>query len=441
MIFLVYATESDHTIPGRLGLADYSYYFVMKRFVPALEPLGRVMLVDDPGGVDALHDDLSRGGEDVLLLSFTPPQRTPLGLRCPTLPVFAWEYSTIPNESWGNDPRHNWVWVLKSLPGAITHSQFAVASVRAALGRDFPIASLPAPVWDEYAPLSSERWLNARELTWRVDLDRGVILDSHALGLDKRAPDAPPSFAESACNITLDGVVYTAVFNPSDGRKNWHDLVSAFCFAFRDNPQVTLLLKLAYHDARFACDVVWTEMIKLAPYRCRVVALHGFLDSGTYRHIVAHSTYVVNSAYGEGQCLPLMEFMSAGKPAIAPNHTAMADYINSENAFVVRSSEEWTHWPHDPRLVLRAFRYRLDWQSLRDAYLESFRVACDQPERYGRMARAAHLALEGHCSRLVIGTRLGEFLRDLGHRPARYPQLKLFLRNWQRFLRRLLSKD
>ena len=47
--------------------------------------------------------------------------------------------------------------------------------------------------------------------------------------------------------------------------------------------------------------------------------------------------------------MPLMEFMSAGRPVIAPRHTAMADYIDESSAFIVASSPEHNVWPDDPR--------------------------------------------------------------------------------------------
>ncbi len=427
MIFLVYAAETDQTIGANLGLADYSYFFVMKKFLPVLERLGRVLAVADPATIDAVYDAQRARGRDVILLSFTPPHKTPQALRCPTFPVFAWEYSTIPNEVWGNDPRHNWAAVLESLPGAITHSRFAVDAVRAELGDAYPLASLPAPLWDEYASLY--RTQAVPRGPWQLDIARGVVLDSHAMGLHAQGHATEASFEEKPCSVRFDGIVYTTVFNPNDGRKNWLDLISAFCFAFRDNPEATLLMKLAYHDTRLACGMVWHEMKKLAPYRCRVVAVQGYLDGDAYRGMVASSTYVVNTAHGEGQCLPLMEFMSAGKPAIAPNHSAMADYIDAGNAFVVGSSEEWTHWPHDPRLVLRAFRYRIDWESLRDAYLESFRIASSQPEIYRRMARQAHLTQRQQCGREVIAARLKEFLEGLGYAPRYRSALEIAAMN------------
>ena len=412
MIFLVYAKETDQSIAANLGLADYSYFFVMKRFIPVLEQLGKVVIVHDIETVDAQYEQWLTHDPEIILLSFTPPHKTPQGLRCPVFPVFAWEYSTIPDESWSNEPRNNWAAMLRSFRGAMTHSRFSVEAVHQALGASYPVVSLPAPLWDEYASLYERR---RDHLSWQLEIANGVVLDSHALGLHQSEKTAPVSFESAACHVQFDGIVYTSIFNPNDHRKNCLDLLTGFCYAFRDQPDVTLLMKLAYHDAVHACGLVLHEMKKLVPYRCRVVAVQGYLEDEAYRQLVRHSTYVVNTARGEGQCLPLMELMSAGKPAIAPDHSAMADYINDKNAFVVRSSPEWTHWPHDPRLVLRAFRYRIDWQSLRDAYLESYRVACHEPERYMKMAEQAHQDLRQHCSKKIIADRLRDFLDGLGY--------------------------
>jgi glycosyltransferase involved in cell wall biosynthesis len=428
--FLVYSPQNDGNIADAMGTIDYSYYFVMRRFVPLLRRIGVVIEVRDPErDAERLNPMLQRYGIDVVLLSFAPPNKTPR-LSCVTLPVFAWEYSTIPSESWAGDERHNWQRVLSGLRGAITHSQFAVEATRKALGKDYPLCSLPAPLWDDYA--SHEPSLPESE--WRLAFT-GVVLDSSELRLASTHGVVPPVLEPRNQTVRLWGVVYAAVFNPNDGRKNWHDTLWAFCWAFRDNVHVTLLIKLVHHDARFACEILLHEMKKLAPFRCRVVVIHGFLDDETYQTMVHGVTYIVNSSYGEGQCLPLMEFMSAGKPALAPDHSAMADYLRPDNAFIVRSWPEWTHWPHDPRLLLRTFRHRPDWQSLYDAYLQSFNVVRMQPQRYLDMSRAASQAQQRYCSRRVVEDGLRKFLGELGfdgvsRRPSVPGRLILRLANW-----------
>ncbi len=416
MIFFVYTTENDGSINKKLGAADYSYFFVMKTFLPILQRLGQVVIINKPAKVNAKYAAAKARGQSALLLSFTPPHKTPTGLNCPTIPVFAWEYSTIPNESWANDWRHNWTQVLSGMKAAITHSRFANNAVKQALNQDYPIVSLPAPLWDKFATMYSPE-ASPGSAVWSIHV-KGVVLDSWQLGLRETHNANTPTFALKQQKVLLEGVVYTSVFNPNDGRKNWTDMLSAFCFAFRDQPNVTLLMKLAFFDSDIACNMVLNEIKKNAPFQCRVIAVQGYLDSESYHQLVANTTYIVNSSYGEGQCLPLMEFMSAGKPAIAPDHSGMADYINTDNAFVVHSNCEWTHWPHDPRLVLRAFRYQIDWESLRAAFLDSFAVAVNEPEKYKAMAACANRVLEQHCSRSVIEQELKDFLRRLGFEPS-----------------------
>lgn len=426
--FLIYSPQKGSNISKTMGLADYSYYFVMQRFLPVLRRIGLAHQVRDPQReIEPLKEVLKRFNIEPLLLSFAPPHKTPV-VDCPTFPIFAWEYSSIPTESWGDDESNNWQFALSRTQGAITHSEFAVTATRAAMGNDFPLCSLPAPVWDAHA---AQAPASLPDKEWVLQFS-GVLMDSHELGLQNTHDIANPALTRQEQRVVLRGVVYAAVLNPNDGRKNWHDTLWAFCWAFRDNPAVTLLIKAVHHDAKFACEMLLHEMKKLAPYQCRVVVIHGFLDDDTYQTMINGVTYIVNSSYGEGQCLPLMEFMSAGKPAIAPDHSAMADYLRADNSFILRSWPEWTHWPHDPRLLLRTFRRQIDWQSLFDAYVESYAVATTQHQRYLAMSQAASQALQAHCSQQVITDGLKRFLKQRGFSTATsgmlYAPLQLYVR-------------
>jgi hypothetical protein len=125
-----------------------------------------------------------------------------------------------------------------------------------------------------------------------------------------------------------------------------------------------------------------------------------------------------------------MEFMSAGKPAIAPAHTGMSDYLTPENAFLLGFSGEPTFWPHDPRRALRAMRQRIDAASLDRAFAESFAAARGAPEKYFAMALAATNSLAKHCAMTVVETKLRRVIADTleaaAHRatqPAEQPAL------------------
>ena len=411
MILLVHSETTDSTISSQLGRAEYSYYFVLREFRPLLERLGVVVALANPAKeVDAIWRNAAALGEECVFLSFSPPHRTQLGLSCPTIPVFAWEFDTLPDELWDSERRNNWIWALRRLGRAIVHSESTSALVHKTLGTDFPVTSIPSPVWDRFAASTHERpWTGSARL--RV---RGTVIDSR--DLDWPSLDHAHDWAgevsdararqQGAGEVALSGVVYTSVFNPEDGRKNWPDMVVCFCRSFAREPGATLLLKLTHHDGTQGLALILRMLWRLAPFACRVVLVHGFLDDDSYKEMVRVTSYVVNSAHGEGQCLPLMEFMSAGKPAIAPPHTGMADYVTAECAYLVGSSAEPTFWPQDPRRAVRTCRRRIDADSLDRAYLQSFEDARSDPSRYDAMSLAATESLRRHCSAATVLSRL-----------------------------------
>lgn len=420
MLIIIYSETNKSNILQNLGRPEYSYYFVLKEFRPVLERLGQVIEVSNPDElVDRLYFDCQSRGEDCVFLSFSPPHRTPMHYACPTIPVFAWEFSTIPTESWQGEPRHDWRLVLGASGAAITHSSFTVNAVRDVMGPDYPISAIPAPVWDRFA--GRGRGLSKKPQAEQVKLNlRGLLIDSRELDLRPYGPEALREGEAVAfdgpvrdCELVLDGVIYTSVFNPYDGRKNWQDMLSAFCTTFRDTPDATLVLKLTHHDIADALNDMLHHLYKNQSYRCRIVLIHGFLADADYERLVEATSYVVNSSFGEGQCLPLMEFMSCGKPAVAPCNTAMADYIDCDNTFIVDSTDELTAWPHDPRAAYRTLRYITNWDSLCAAYRASYDVAKADDERYARMSAHAVNSLEKFCSQASTEHRLESFFAQL----------------------------
>ncbi len=202
----------------------------------------------------------------------------------------------------------------------------------------------------------------------------------------------------SVIETTIDGVIYTSVFNPEDGRKNWQDMVTAFCYAFKEEPDTTLVLKFVSNKTQEAEQLLLNLLHKSSPFKCRVVASSSFLGQEDFENLIRHSAFYVNTSHGEGQCLPLMEFLSCGIPAIAPRVSAMADYIDSDIAFLINASEEITHWQHDERRRFRTLQSRIDWSSLVAAYRESLRVFKTDKTQYDKMSIAAVEHMQHHCS-------------------------------------------
>ena len=117
-----------------------------------------VRLVTDPlQEADTWYRNCAATGEYCVLLCFAPPHRVPTRLECPVVPVFAWEYDSLPDEPWGDKRETDWLRVLAMLGCALTHSEFTADVVRRAIRPDYPVVSVPAPVWDRFAPLAAVR--------------------------------------------------------------------------------------------------------------------------------------------------------------------------------------------------------------------------------------------------------------------------------------------
>jgi glycosyltransferase involved in cell wall biosynthesis len=290
------------------------------------------------------------------------------------------------------------------------------------MGEDYPIWSIPAPVYDANAPYATEAQGYQPETLLRLT---GIVIDSaqvdlSVFSLHRSFSDGLDSLralslflAEEKITTTLrvTGVVYTSVFNPIDGRKNFNDLLGGFIWAFRDVEDATLILKITHFDPVRAMLPLLADLAKHGRFRCRVLLVHGMLPDDEYRDLMRLTSYAVNTSTNEGQCLPLMEFMSAGRPAVAPLHSAMLDYVTPENTFIVHSAERLAVWPHDPRICYRSRRYLVSVADLVRAYRESYLVAKQDPDRYAAMSRAATASLHDFCATSIVHERLAEVLR------------------------------
>ena len=480
MKFLVYSAMNAETVVQNFGEPEYSYYFVLREFMPLLSRFGEVIRIEDPQNeVDEHYQQAQAAGQPCVFLSFSPPHLTTLGLRCPTIPVFAWEFSSMPEESWWADrPEQNWRWCLQQCAGAIVHSRQSADIVRQMMGAEYPVIDIPAPLWDRLEPLRNARavadrqairldqavlfdthdpqfkhWLPTEaDITQAVAEVRGLIPIDHDRGfrrtprssaritleylvawyqqvvaprlpgwcrapLDRWAQRANP-WEPGRRQLTLSGVVFTSLFNPRDGRKNWLDMLTAFCATFKDQPEATLVFKLGHRNREQALIDLLMVFPRLESFRCRVILLHGFIDEQAYSQLLRQSHYAVNASYGEGQCLPLMEYLSCGKPAVAPCHSALADYIDSDIAFVVDSWDDATTWPHDPRVAYRTLRRQIDWSSLCTAYQRTYDCYRNQPEDYRQMGETALQRMAQHCSLHTAGAQLQHLLEQLREKSA-----------------------
>lgn len=432
--FVVYSRYGPTDIRDKIGVAEYSYYFVARTFVPLLRRFGEVRCLSHNDDLGQVLRDLARSGCETLLLAFAPPHAIPNLEDAKVIPVFAWEYDTLPTEDWDGTGSGDWLAPLKTAGCAVTHSAYSVAAARQQLGPDYAVFNIPSPVWDAF---SKARRLNLFSLPYRkfsINF-HGIFLDSRAI--DYRQQDeafwqryragtplqVTSSRSGDVCQaaipgspqtLTVSGVIYTSIFNPFDGRKNWESMITAFCHAHRNNPRATLIIKIsANHYAAFT-DAVVDALRRLEPIQCRVIVIYGYLEQTEYEKLLTGTSFYVNTSYAEGQCIPLMEFLSAGIPALSPKTTAMKDYIRCWHSLVIDAHQEPTHWQHDPREKYRCMHYRVDWQSLFSAYRRSFWLAMPWgAPLYKLMQLLAMITMYSHCSVMACQKELKRLLKHI----------------------------
>jgi hypothetical protein len=179
--------------------------------------------------------------------------------------------------------------------------------------------------------------------------------------------------------------------NPFDPRENWQDLVSAFLLALGDEENATLVVKLVVPPeltARGLNEVLRHHRGLGLRHRCKLKLVTSHLSDAQLVELTRLSTYSISAARAEGACLQLQDFFAAGRPAIAPAHSAMTDYLDADVGFIVESHREPTWWAHDTSRNYTTSWQRIVWQSLHDRIRESYRVATGDPARYQTMAAA-----------------------------------------------------
>jgi hypothetical protein len=214
----------------------------------------------------------------------------------------------------------------------------------------------------------------------------------------------------SEAPLNLSGVVYTSIFNPQDSRKNWEDLITGFLCAMKDRDDATLVLKLITNQARAADRLVTFYRRTGIPHRCKVVFVPGFLDEQQLLELAEATTFYITTTRAEGNCLPLLNYLAAGRPGISPCHTAISDYFGNDVGFVVESHPEPAAFPHDRQLRKTTSWHRLVWPSLFDAICRSYQMAKNDHSSYDRLARRAREKMSGWNSMQVVGPRLHEAL-------------------------------
>lgn len=161
-----------------------------------------------------------------------------------------------------------------------------------------------------------------------VEADRLVVVPG-PFELDRLDPNAEPLDIPEA-----HGTVFLAAFDWTL-RKGWDVLIDAWCEAFRDGDDVTLVLKtwstsrglsLAEIEAEAAGRIAATGHDPAAI--ADIVILDSLLPACKVASLYRAADVVVAPTRGEGWCRPLVEAMAMGRPVIATGWSGPAAFVD-----------------------------------------------------------------------------------------------------------------
>lgn len=462
---------SQSEVADRCGDDCYSYFFVQRAFLPLLQRWATVEEVSQSAG--RVHEAVAaarQAGRSALHLSFLPLQYLQLAEGAANVAFPFWEYPHIPNYDVAGNPRNNWVRMADCLDLILTACEFTRdAFLRA--GVQTPLEVVPVPIADEYfrlPPWQPDRQVvidcpcyvlpqsssapRLRHVARRAALRAGrevreqcrlayrrglrpllppslhqrLAATSHSV-IGKEPPRAPLTPGErfpvpfgGSQRLELSGIVYSTILNPFDIRKNWRGIIEAFLRALGDQEDATLVVKLAVSQ-RMRQEALhnllhFYQRLRLR-HRAKVVVVGAYLSDQQMYELARGSTYYLNASHAEGACLPLQDSLAAGRPGIAPAHTAMAEYIDGQVAFVVPSHSEPIHWQWDSQR-----RPTTTWQQIRRRDLvaqlrSSYQVARNDLGRYREMAARGRQRMHNLASADEVWHRLSDALSSVRATP------------------------
>jgi hypothetical protein len=90
----------------------------------------------------------------------------------------------------------------------------------------------------------------------------------------------------------------------------------------------------------------------------------------------------------------------------------MRDYVSKDNSLIVGSSFQPNCWPFDESMALQTLRYRINWDSLRLAFLESFDIVRQKPDVYRQMCKQSVISVEKAAGQTHVEELLKEYLKQ-----------------------------
>jgi glycosyltransferase involved in cell wall biosynthesis len=452
---LLTSYQTGATRGRNLGMPGYSYDLVAQLVVPLLARWGEVIPVARQAEALAVAERAARQrGLEPVHVSFVACQDMVFAPTAANVIVPAWEFPDVPAEAFDGNAQNNWVATANRCDLVLVGGQFTVEAFQRA-GIRSPIRIVPVPTPDAYFQLPPWQAKTITHLACPAyvfphpDVPPQELWDAPEMPMEQAAARSrslwggweenyesylPPVFAQAVRYVAtrlgtdrwhayvrncrreqceLSGVVYTSIFSPRDGRKNWQDLLSGFLFALSDRADATLLVKLITRERAMVEHVLEFYRTVGLLHRCKVVFITEYLPDEQMLSLVRASSYYLTTTRAEGNCLPLMNYLAAARPGIAPQHTAIGDYFADDIGLTLPWHPEPATWPQDNRARIKTTWARLDWPALVQRLRESYELAKEKRAVYDALGQRGHERMRERASVESVWAQLRSALEYL----------------------------
>lgn len=259
--------------------------------------------------------------------------------------VIVWEFDELSggadlSDRYDTHPFHNQVRMLASLDEVWTASTYAKK-----VFKDVGIENtyvIPAPIAAPCKPRTDTKSL--RSLTF---ISSSTLNMSHL-----RSPESNllanknttrPLYQQPALQGLASKKVYLSILNPGDERKNLNAMLKAFGGFSKKNADAILIIKCSIDNIRTTLEIVQRDTIRaklrdtVSLASPNIILVSSALNEEQLAELYAIADFYLCTSRCEGQNLPLLEAMASGVVPVSTNNTAMADYIDERNAFVIES--------------------------------------------------------------------------------------------------------
>jgi hypothetical protein len=339
-----------------LGLSDYSYGFILRGFVQALEELGvDFQIIENPHYISDVKTISSAA--TVVHLAICPPERIRLLKGAYNVVCCAWEFDRLRQtvEQTNIHPFSDQSKMLDLADEVWLISEHGADSVAKTVRP--PVFAVSSPVLENHVEQarpgkpSLDRLLRKAECLEDVVWRPLAVLPRYQSRMNREAAKKSSSLRKLLKNVGLNSgappVVFYTMFNAHDYRKQIRPLLDAFIQFSIKNPNALLLMKVAsvhadkadsfdilrdqLHDPEGMIPPLISDRIWLTTEIMSREQLNALMDIGAY---------YVSTSHAEGQNLPLIEAMLRGAVPVSVDHTAMSNYIAEDNAVIIRSEEK-----------------------------------------------------------------------------------------------------